>query len=150
MHTPLLTFEVRRKRDAVLARRQARRVAAMLGFDPGEQACIAALVFELVCAALPPGGQLRLYFEVSPDHLLIFPVGGGGARVEKPLPRREPPVAAEDLAFVAREVARLAPERAFEEVRRQNQELLRVLVELRECQARLAQLTKPQAGPSAA
>src|SRR5262249_30282529 len=47
MQVPLLLLPLRRKRDALLARRQARQVASLLRFDPGEQACVAALVFEL-------------------------------------------------------------------------------------------------------
>ena len=52
MDTHLLRIPVRRQRDALLARRQVRPVARLLGFDAAEQACIAGLVFELAPQAL--------------------------------------------------------------------------------------------------
>src|SRR5262249_22503683 len=51
---------VRRQRDALLARRQARQVARLLGFDAAEQACIAGLVFELAAQALTQAARVCL------------------------------------------------------------------------------------------
>jgi hypothetical protein len=150
-HTPLLLLRIRRKRDALLARGQARRVAALLGFDPREQACIGGLVFELARQALDQTASVRLGFAVERGRLVVSPVGDGPRlRVEKPLPPRDPALADEDLAFVVRELALRTPANVFEEVQKQNQELLRTLLELRDCQARLAELTRTQAGPAAA
>src|SRR4051812_30836304 len=90
MHTTLLLLAVRRQRDAVQARRLARQVAGLLGFDAREQTCVAALVFEMVCRLLEPGGELRLRFEIDQGRLIVFPAGGPGEgaaaplRVEKP------------------------------------------------------------------
>src|SRR5262245_13671802 len=126
MHTPLLLLQLRCKRDALLARRQARQVARLLGFDPGEQACVAALVFELAAQALTRAATVRLRFAVEQERLLVSPEGDGPPlRVEKPLPTRDPAVPAEDLAFVARELAKRTAVNLFEEVQKQNQELLR-------------------------
>jgi len=150
-HTPLLLLRIRRKRDALFARGQARRVAALLGFDPLEQACVAGLVFELARQALDGAGAVRLEFAVERGRLVICPVGGGPRlRVEKPLPPRDPALPAEDLSWVVRELARWTPPNLFEEVQKQNQELLRTLRELRDCQARLADLALKEAGPNAA
>jgi hypothetical protein len=146
MHTHLLLLQIRRKRDAMLARRQARQVAALLGFDPAEQACVAALVFELAAQALTQAATVRLRFAVEQDRLLICPEGDGPpARVEKPLPPRDPAVPADDLAFVVRELAKLTAVNVFEEVQKQNQELLRTLLELRDCRAQLAEVMHKQA-----
>jgi hypothetical protein len=151
MHTSLLLLQLRQKRDALLARRQARQVASLLRFDPGEQACVAALVFELACQALARTGKARLRFAVEHDRLVISPEGAGPPlRVEKPLPPRDPAVPAEDLSWVVRELARWTPPDLFEEVHRQNQELLRTVLALRDCQMRLAELALKQAGPTAA
>ncbi len=151
MHTPFLLVEVRRRRDAVLARRRARQVAGLLGFEPNEQACVAALVFELACQALTQAGRTSLRFTVERDRLLVAPAGEVPAlRVEKPLPPREPAVGQEDLAFVVRELEKLAPASLFEEVQRQNQELLRALLELQACRAQLAEAAARQAGSTAA
>ncbi len=151
MHTPFLQIEVRRPRDLLLARRQARQVARLLGFELREQACVAALVFELARQELSQAGQLTLRFAVAQERLLVFPAfTEGAARVEKPLPRREPAVAHEDLSWVVRELERLSPLDLFEEVQAQNQELLRALVDLRALEEQLAQPRPAQAGPSAA
>src|SRR6266542_1115212 len=105
MHTPLLLLEVRRKRDAL----RARRLAALLGFEPREQACVAALVFEMTCQLLNQGGKVRLRFGVDNDRLLVMPALTPGEtaaaplRIEKLLPRREPPVSSEDLGWILRQ-----------------------------------------------
>jgi hypothetical protein len=156
MHTTLLLLEIRRRRDALGARRHARQVAGLLGFDQREQTCVAALVFEMACRQLKETGALRLRFEIDQGRLLVFPAGapGEGAsaplRVEKPLPAREPPVAPEDITCALRALNELAPGGVFEEVQRQNQEVLQLLVELQACQARLAELARKAAEPAAA
>jgi hypothetical protein len=151
MHTHLLLIQIRCKRDALLARRQARQVAKLLGFDPAEQACVAALVFELAAQALTQAASVRLRFAVAQDRLLVCPEGDGPAlRVEKLLPPRDPAVPAEDLSFVVRELARRTAVNLFEEVEKQNQELLRTLLELRDCRAQLAEALRQRAGPTAA
>jgi hypothetical protein len=146
MHTPFLQIEVRRQRDLLLARRQARQAAGLLGFDLREQACVAALVFELTRQELGRTGGLTLRFAVGQDRLLIGPAfTEGAARVEKPLPRRDPPVAHEDLSWVVRELERLTPPDLFEEVQTQNQELLRALLDVRALEERLARVVTPAA-----
>ncbi|HYT89269.1 MAG TPA: hypothetical protein VEL76_11240 [Gemmataceae bacterium] len=156
MHTPLLLLEVRRKRDALRARRHARQLAALLGFEPREQACVAALVFEMTCQLLNQGGKVRLRFGVDNDRLLVMPALTPGEtaaaplRIEKLLPRREPPVSSEDLGWILRQLNELAPVDVFEEVKRQNQDVLRLLLELQALEARLTQLTPQQAEPTAA
>ncbi|MCI0457908.1 MAG: hypothetical protein L0Z62_13155 [Gemmataceae bacterium] len=151
MHTPFLQIEVNRKRDLLLARRQARQVARLLGFDLLEQACVAALVFELARQQLSQAGRLTLRFAVAQDRLLIVAAfGEGTARVEKPLPRREPATAHDDLSWVVRELERLDPLNLFEEVQTQNQELLRVLLDRRALAEQLAEVRSAQAGPNAA
>jgi hypothetical protein len=123
----------------------------MLGFDPDEQACIAALVFELVCQALEQETSVRLGFAIERDRLVIAPIGSRlQCGVEKRLPPRDAAVGCEDLAWVVRELAVLAPTNGFEEVRKQNQELLRAHLELRDCQARLTEIPRKQVGPTAA
>jgi hypothetical protein len=100
----------------------------------------------------------RLTRQVSPcgsrpdQHALLTGVCPPAAplRLEKPLPVKEPPLAAPDLAFVAQELNRLSPPDVFSEIERQNQELLHILVELRACQTKLHELASRHANPSAA
>jgi hypothetical protein len=147
MHTPLMVFEVRRKRHVLLARQQARRLAALVGFDATETACIAALVFQTATMALRRGGVLLLRFEMSADTFRVVPLVDDEPlplRVERPLPLREPPVGAEDVAFVAAHVQGAVRSSCFAEVEKLNEDLLRTVLELRACQSRLADLNPRQ------
>ena len=56
----------------------------------------------------------------------------------------------EDLVWVVRQLVEMTPLTVFEEVQRQNQEVLRLLLELQACQARLAELALKPAEPAAA
>lgn len=153
MHTPLMLFEVRRKRHVVLARQQARRLAGLLGYDAAEQACLAALVFEAATRALRQAAAVVLRFEMSAETFRVLPLVGDeplAFRVERALPQREPPVGPEDVGFVAARLNELATGDVFEEVERQNQDLLRALVELRACRTEVTDLRQRPAGPSAA
>jgi signal transduction histidine kinase/DNA-binding response OmpR family regulator len=75
------------------------------------------------------------------DHFRIDSAPGAGTVVEfgKALPKRVPPLTPHDLARIGEELARHGPDGPFEEVRQQNQELLRTLEELRLHQAELAE-----------
>ena len=61
----LLTLELRRDQDVVLARTRARQVAAALGFDPQAQTRIATSVSELVRNAQRYAGGGRVSFAVE-------------------------------------------------------------------------------------
>jgi signal transduction histidine kinase/DNA-binding response OmpR family regulator len=76
------------------------------------------------------------------DQFQIHAGDGGGTCVlfGKELPRRAPPPTAAVVTRVAEELARTRPESAFEEVRRQNQEILRAMEELQANQERLTEL----------
>ena len=53
-----------------------------------------------------------------------------GLHLEKPMPKKELPVALEDIAWVVCQLAEQSPASLFGEIRKQNQELLRALSEL--------------------
>jgi hypothetical protein len=71
-------------------------------------------------------------------------------RLERPLPHKEQPLSAEDLAWSVQEVSRRSAPNLYAEVRQQNQEILHLLNALRECQERLAGLSREPGGPCAA
>jgi hypothetical protein len=136
------------KRDVVLARQRARQIARLLGFDPREQVCLAAAVFEIACTAREDSRRPTLEFRIRNQLLEVFPVyssapdhcrkrigPGRDLRLEKLLPERAHNVDASDLAWIVQEVGRLAPVNVFEEMRRQNQELLWTLHEVQTSQA---------------
>jgi hypothetical protein len=136
MNQSILTLPLRRKRDTLLARQRARQIARLLGFDAREQTTIATAVFEMARAAFGDA----LHFQVDRARLRISLARVGvGTQVEKPLPD-EAAVAAEDLVWVAQELARCTPPNLFEEFRQQNLETLRLLQEVQALQEELRQL----------
>lgn len=65
------------------------------------------------------------------EHLSAPPVAiPAELRLEKPLPTGSGPISAEDLPWALRELSRRTPPNLFDEIHRQNQELLRLLHEL--------------------
>jgi signal transduction histidine kinase/CheY-like chemotaxis protein len=78
------------------------------------------------------------------DHFEITSVPGQGTSVvlKKILPRRAPLIGASQLARITRDLASQAPSDAFDEVQRQNQELLRALDELNNRQLELSALNR--------
>ncbi len=77
----------------------------------------------------------EFHVESPPGHGAVVSLG-------KNLPKRGAAEPAPDLARVAQELARSAPQNPFEEMQRQNQELLRALEELQTRQAQLARLNR--------
>src|SRR5258708_1831737 len=110
---PLLTLQLQKKRDLVLARQRARQIAGLLGFDAQEQSLIAAGVFAIADAVFRQEGHAAIEFRVEADALQVLPVRGqrrapwlallrpgpsAALRLEKPLPREGAALAREDLA----------------------------------------------------
>jgi hypothetical protein len=152
--TPFLALKLRGKKDAVLARQRARRVASLLAFDPHEQACIAAGVFVIACQALTRFGKARLCFQIENHQLHVFaepteattPPNAANARLQglfpddpKPLvlvkpmptPPRDHPAEEIEVGWLVRQVEKASGASLFEEIVRQNQEILALLHELR-------------------
>lgn len=151
--TPFLALKLRGKKDAVLARQRARRVASLLCFDPHEQACIAAGVFIIACQALSQFGKGRLCFQIENQQLHVFaePIQAKAgpnqanprlqglfpddpkpvARLVKPVPPRDNPAEEIELGWVVRQVEKASGESLFDEIVKQNQEILALLHELR-------------------
>jgi hypothetical protein len=142
---PFLTLPVRGKKDAILVRQRARQVAALLRFPPAEQACVAAATFAIVCQGLQQLGSCAVAFAIENRQLHVYVQDGGplapGAnsvnriaeqlRLVKPVPP-ESTVAESDLALILR-TAGTAPVSLFEEIVKQNQEVLTLLRELYAC-----------------
>src|SRR5438552_837469 len=73
MTTPLLSLTLQSKRDIVLARQCARRLAKLLGFQPSEQTRIAAAVFEIAYNARRTMGRVSLHFRLADARFQVFP-----------------------------------------------------------------------------
>ena len=174
--TPFLTLSLRGKKDVVLARQRARRVASLLCFDLHEQACIAAGTFVVACQALLVMGRARLCFRLENQQLLVYaeeaPAPGESAaatamgqrlaglladtdsetlfRLAKPLPARDLPVDEVELGWLVQQVEKTACHGLFDEIVKQNQEVLALLHEVRLYQAAPGTNQEKIANPHAA
>jgi len=171
--TPFLSLRLRGKKDALLARQRARRVASLLQFSPLEQACIAAGTFVVACQALAMLGKARLYFQIEHNQLHVFaevvdPDGASARtakrlvglfpeidpkllyRLTKPLPPQDGIAEELDLAWLVKNIEETASDGLFDEVVKQNQEILAVLHELRLYQNKLKENGEKPASPHAA
>jgi hypothetical protein len=170
--TPFLTLNLRGKKDAVLARQRARRVASLLSFDPYEQACIAAGTFFVACQALLVLGKSRLCFQIDQQQLQIYAEEIKAAstdqaskrltglfnevdaktlfRLCKPLPPQESPVEQMDLGWLVKQVETKACQGLFDEIVKQNQEVLALLHELRLFQGNSTKKEEKAPAPHAA
>lgn len=166
--TPFLALGLRGKKDAILARGRARRVASLLQFDPHEQACIAAGTFVIACQAFEQFKKPRLCFQIENQQLHVFAEDAAPARANrfadfmpeteptplyrliKPLPAQDGPTEELDLGWLVTNIERTAREGAFDEVVRQNQEVLALLSEVRLYQASAKENGEKSPNPHAA
>lgn len=166
---PFLMVRLRGKKDAILARQRARRVASLLSFDPKEQACIAAGAFVVACQALTVFGKARLCFQIENHQLQIFAESiradavserleellsnGEGEllyRMTKQLPPDQACADEAELGWLVTEVERAAHSSVFDEIVKQNQETLALLHELRLCRGEAAPRLEKTPPPHAA
>jgi hypothetical protein len=172
---PFLALKLRSRKDAVLVRQRARRVARILSFDVHEQACIAAGAFVVACQALVLFGKARLCFQIQNHQLQIFaqevnaetdaalqPVSKRLAgmfpgvdpktlfRLTKQLPPQLHPAEEVELGWLVNQVEDTACNGLFDEIVKQNQEILSLLHELRSNQMNLSQKEEKSPNPHAA
>jgi hypothetical protein len=173
--TPFLALKLRGKKDAVLARQRARRVASLLSFSPHEQACIAAATFVVACQALMLFGKARLCFQIENHQLHIFAQDASADtgvhpppaakrlvgmfpdvetkslfRLTKPLPPQENAAEEIELGWLVNKVEETACNGLFDEIIRQNQEVLSLLHELRLYQGNVSKKEEKPISPHAA
>jgi hypothetical protein len=172
---PFLALKLRGKKDAVLARQRARRVASILSFNVHEQACIAAGTFVVACQALMLFGKARLCFQIHNQQLQIFVQDVNAEadhglqrtskrllgmfpevdpktpfRLTKPLPPQLHPAEEVELGWLVNQVEETASNGLFDEIVKQNQEILSLLHELRSYQMNLSQKEEKSPNPNAA
>jgi hypothetical protein len=173
--TPFLTLKLAGKKDAVLARQRARRVASLLSFDFHEQACVAAGTFVVACQALVLFGRARLCFQIENNQLHIFAQDARPEteqlaaqiskrmaglfqetdpktqfRLTKPLPPQENSTAEIELGWIVSQVEQASCNGLFDEIIRQNQEILTLLHEVRLIQGHSNKKEEKSTNPSAA
>jgi hypothetical protein len=171
--TPFLAVKLGGKKDAVLARQRGRRVASVLSFDVYEQACIAAGTFLVASQAVQVFGKARLCFQIenhqlqvfaeplttvseqpttSPRLAGLFPDADSTTllRLTKPLPALDTAVNEVELGWLVKKVEETAGDSVYDEIVKQNQEMLALLHELRLCRGDGAKKEGKSANPHAA
>ncbi len=143
---PFLTVRIRGQKDAIRVRHRARQIASLLHFPIHEQACAAAATFVIACQVLRLPGRHAIRFTIDNEHLHVdaqavgdgAPVNRVAPLIEQPaeaplrLVKRLPadrPLAEPDLAWLVKRTEEV-PAGLFEEIIRQNQEVLTLLHEL--------------------
>ncbi len=159
---PFLTHRVRSKKDALSARLKARLVASLLQFEIHEQACIAAGTFLVACKALASHGKCMLCFQIDQGHLHVYAqecrspdlprlgeVAKLGLHLDKPLPCGRT-WGEKDVAWLVKKVEESTHDGLFDEIVRQNQEILALLHELQSQRAILGAREESSRNPNAA
>jgi hypothetical protein len=156
---PLLTFPICSRRDVLLARQWARRIAVLFHFPFQEQACIAAGTFTVAAQALRRFKSAVLQMKIEDGKLHIFPMDRDAPsqpapadllRLVKPLPTGASEFTSEDLGWIVLQLNKQTRFNLFEEIDHQNQEMLTLLHELQSAHAELRQLKEKAASPNAA
>jgi len=78
MNTQILSVQLRAEPDLVHARKQARHVAGLLGFDTQDQARVATAVSEIARNAYRYAGGGEISFEIAGDQMLLVQVRDRG------------------------------------------------------------------------
>src|SRR5437870_79964 len=67
MNLPIITEAIRQEQDIVLARKRARQIAGLLGFDENDQTRIATAVSEIARNAYKYAGEGRIQFFIDSE-----------------------------------------------------------------------------------
>lgn len=152
MRDTLATLRLARRKDLLLVRQRARQLARLLGYDAPQQALIAAGTFAVAWQAYQDG-RGWVMFRLEDDILHVFSGATPGARVEdahheaeaagqptplrlvRALPKPGPSLSGADLVWAAAQLHEHTPHDWFEEVCRQNQEMLELWHRLQGMQA---------------
>jgi hypothetical protein len=125
---------VRSGRDLVRVRQRVRQIAGLLGLDSGDQARIAATVFEMTWQTWRLRKRAVLRFQIEGETLQAR-VLGSPYRLEQPLPEHGSSLAGDDWPWVVDQLRQHTPLNLLEEIHLQNQELLHLLQEKHRSQA---------------
>jgi hypothetical protein len=150
----LLNLPLRSRRHLLLIRQRARQIAAMLQFQPQDQMCIAAGAFTVAVRALRRYGPGCLCIQIDKESLQVFPKAhrqdSAALRLVKRLPALAPDIAVEDMGWLLEQLNRQTSNRVFDEIERQNQEMLSLLHALQTAQNKIERLERGKSTPIAA
>ena len=151
---PFCAIPLRGRKDALRARYFARQFAHLLRFPASEQTCIAAGAFLIACQVLQRKLKAKLLFRIEGHHFQVVaepevaensPHGKeteGVFRLSKLLPENQG-IEEKDLHWMVQTTQTSGW--LFEEICRQNQEILTLLHELQATQVRTPEGKSPHA-----
>jgi hypothetical protein len=145
-------------------------VASLLQFGVHEQACISAGTFVVACQALTLMQRPRLCFQIENHQLHVFaqcdePAESSPSsrlsgllgeeqpapyRLTKPLPPQADTAEEMDLGWLVQKIEQAAHESLFDEIAKQNQEVLALLHDLRLYQGAIQENAQKPSNPHAA
>ena len=136
---PFLVAPLRSCRDLLHARHRARQVAQLLKFGEYDIVCIAAGAFLVAQQGRQAFRRAELCFALVERRLRVFARSRNSQKtrceglyvLSKPLPQHDQPLPGEDIGWLLEQVERLAPAAPQDEISRQNQEVLTLLLALR-------------------
>lgn len=132
---PFLILSVQAKKDVLAVRQKARLVAQLLRFEPHDEACLAAGAFAVGLQAMSQAGPSRICFLIERGQLHIFahPVAAEAGpqllRLAKCLPAASE-LDETDIAWLVTALNASVRRNLFDEVAKQNEEMLRLLHQL--------------------
>lgn len=144
MTSPFFRVSIRHNRDLLLVRQKARQLSHLLQFDPNEEACIAAGTFAVGLQAKAHLCECEICFSIENRQLFVHARSKNSEnlassavanadkqvlKLRKPIPEHTILPSLDDLAWMLGQVDQQSPPRLFEEVVRQNQEILMLLHE---------------------
>ncbi len=149
----LCTLPLHGKKDALRARHYARQFAHLLKFSTQEEACIAAGAFLIAHQVLQRKIKGRMVFRIENHFLQVFAQGAspetgemkdldGIVRLSKCVPNQGN-IEELDLGWLVRRMQTSAW--LYDEITKQNQEVLSLLHELQVSQTRLGEGRNPHA-----
>ncbi len=141
----LICLSVKTKADLIRVRQHIRRISRMLGFDSLQQAKISCIAFEMVCGTFLEKEEAILQAFYADGKISIrtgtlprispcqFPEEDEQL-TEIPVPNVQDDLSEEDVVWAIRAMNRYGKTNLFEEIRQQNNDLLRALLELQQLQ----------------
>jgi hypothetical protein len=127
MKQELLTLQIQRRRDVIRLRQKVRQLARLLGFDPLLVAFLAARAFSMACQGLDRQRPITISFHLHDGAFRMEGPAEPAAELALPAKLSFSP---EDITWILKEMDANASMGLFDEIQRQNQELLDLLREM--------------------
>lgn len=140
---PILPIRIRNRRDLLQARQMVRQLTGMLGFDSAMQAKIACATFEVLCQDWQNNKPIKLILAIADQHFLVttaplLKAKPTQAADHPPTPRLKIPLPDDhsdnvsEAFWLVKQMRRKGTLDLFEEIHQQNQDMLRLLLKVKQ------------------